>query len=232
MTEPGEALPELVIPERYRDGMAKIIGLEDEAFQELLRVLKEEPPAIDYLQLSSRIAAKVSTDSSEDIEDIMQTLDSLYAARTSFALPVDDFAEALRRAVEESDGEGLGLTSENGGRLKERLIQLLDLDSLDATRKALDVLLEHEHTLHGARIMTDIRPIFGPSTDDPPTGAVIVHMLKIGYHDESEEVKEFYLALDAKDTDFLINLLRRADSKAESLKRVLEMARVPYIDAR
>ncbi len=229
--ERRENLPELTIPERYRAGFAKIIGLEDPPFQELLSVLREEPPALDYVELALQIAPKVSAVSEDDIEDILETLDSLYAARVRFALPVADFAEAVRRAVEQSDTEELRLPEGNGGRLGERLTQLLDINALDATRKALDVLLEHEHTFHGARIMTDIRPIFGPSTGDDPTGAVIVHMLKLGYHDESEDVKEIYLALETGDIDILIDMFRRAKSKADSLKRVLKRARVPYIDA-
>lgn len=231
VTGSGENLPELRIPERYHAGFAKIIRLEDEPFQELLSVLREEPPALDHEELSARIAPKVSAVSPGDIDDILETLDSLYAARARFALPVAGFAEAVRRAVEQSDAAEPRLPEEDGKRLKERLTRLLDIDALDATRKALDVLLEHEHTLHGARIMTDIRPVFGPSTDDDPTGAVIVHMLKLSYHDESEDVKEIYLALETGDIGILIDIFRRANSKADSLKRVLKRAKVPYIDA-
>lgn len=231
VTEPEENLPRLRVPERYHAGFARIIRLGDESFQKLLNVLRDTPPALDYTELSSVITPKVSAVPPGDVGDILETLEALYSVRARLALPVADFAEAVRKAVEEGGAEELSLPGENGERLKERLTQLLDIDALDVTRKALDVLHEHEHTLHDARIMTDIRPVFGLDTDDDPTGALIVHMLKVSYHDESEEVKEFYIALDAGDIDMLIDLLRRADSKAKSLQRVIERAKVPYIDA-
>jgi hypothetical protein len=180
--------------------------------------------------LALKIAPKVRAAPQDDIEDILETLNALYGARAWFALPAADFAEIVRRAAEESGAEELRLPSGNGERLEERLAQLLDIGTLDATRKARDLLVEHEHTLHSARILTDIRPVFGPNPDDDPTGALIVHMLKLSYHDESEDVKEIYIALDTGDSDYLIDMFRRAESKAESLKRVLERAKVPYID--
>ncbi len=58
--EPRENLPELTIPERYHAGFASIARLEDEPFQTLLSVLRKEPPAIDYEELSEKITPKVS----------------------------------------------------------------------------------------------------------------------------------------------------------------------------
>jgi hypothetical protein len=231
VTGPEGNLPALRVPERYHAGLASLIGLEDEPFQELLSALREEPPALDYVELASRIALKVSAVSSDDVYDILETLDSLYGTRARLGMSVDDFAEAVYRTIEQGDAEELRLPEESGERIRERLAQLLDIDSLDATRKALDVLLEHEHTLHGARIMTDIRPVFGLDASDEPTGAVIVHMLKLSYHDESEDVKEIYLALDTRDIDILIDMLKRANTKADTLERILKRAKVPYIDA-
>jgi hypothetical protein len=44
VTGPREDLPELRIPERYHAGFAKIIGLDDERFQELLSVFRGNLP--------------------------------------------------------------------------------------------------------------------------------------------------------------------------------------------
>lgn len=226
-----ENQPASSVPERYHAGLTSLIRIEDEPFQELLSALYEEPPALDYVELASKIAPKVSTVSSDDVYNILELLDSLYGNMARFGTPVEELAEAVYRSVEQDDAEALRLPEEGSERLKECLVQLLNIDALDATRKALDVLLEHEHTLHSARIMSDIRPIFGLDTDDDPIGAVVVQMLKLSYHDESEDVKEIYLALDTRDIDILIDILQRANSKADTLGRVLKRAGVPYIDA-
>ena len=58
---------------------------------------------------------------------------------------------------------------------------------------------------------------------------MIVHTLKISYH-EGRRVKEFFVSLDPEQVDELIRVLGRAESKAESLKRMLSATNVPYID--
>jgi hypothetical protein len=155
-------------------------------------------------------------------------LASLYRVQASWNVEIPELADIVREAAE--GDEELGLSGEEREVFEKRLSLLLEIDSLHATSKALDVLLEYEHTLHDVRIMTDVRPVFGQNVEKPPTGAMIVHTLKISYHDESEEVKEFYVTLNTGDTGALSAELERANQKAESLRRMLEPTRVPYID--
>lgn len=229
MVDQSRDLPQLRIPERYHTGFVMLAGLKDEVFQGLLSVLSREHPAVNYLELSSRISEKIEAIPPDNIVGIIETLDALYGIRARLALPIPEFVEVVLRAMDESGVEELGLSGEDREHLKDRLVRLLDLDSLDATSKATDVLLEHEHTIHDARVMTDIRPVFGLNTDAPPIGAMVVHALKLSYH-EADELKELFVALDTGDVDRLIETLERAKSKAKSLERVIEAAKVPYID--
>lgn len=217
------------IPEEYRSGFAKLIELKDEPFKELLTTLEEERPALYYTEFSARAARKIRAIDPEGVRDIIETLVSLHGVRTNWNLEIPELVEVVSQAVE--GDEELKVSSAELDGFEGRLISLLEIDSLDATAKALDVLLEHEHTLHDVRIMTDIRPVFGQDVEKPPTGTMIMHVLKISYHDESEEVKEFYVALDARDIEVLDTELERANQKAESLKRMLKSTGVPYIDA-
>lgn len=222
-------LPELRIPDEYRSGFARLIRLENGAFQELFSAVRDEPPAISYRELSSRIASKTSIRSAGDVRDILETLDSLYQVRGETNLDVPDFAQVVARAVEED--ESLDLPAETRERFVERMTLLLDLDTLEATSKAFDVMNEHEHTIHDARIITDIRPVFGADPKNDPSGALIVHLLKISYH-EAEDTKELFVAFSPETIDLLIDDLERAKQKAESLKRILGRAKLPYIAAR
>lgn len=217
------------IPEEYRSGFTRLSKLEDEPFQKLLAVIEEEPPALYYMEFSGRVARKISNIDSNDMGDIIETLVSLHGVRASWNLEIPELAELVTQAAAK-DAE-LELADEERERLEGRLVLLLEVDSLDATSKALDVLLESEHTLHDARIITDVRPVFGRNAEKPPTGVMIVHTLKLSYHDESEEVKDLYVAMGAGDIGALNADLDRANQKAESLRRMLEPTGVPYIDA-
>lgn len=169
------------------------------------------------------------------MRDIIETLVSLHGVRTNWNLAIPELAELVTHAS--TRDAGLELADEERERLEGRLALLLEVDSLDATSKALDatskaldVLLESEHTLHDARIITDVRPVFGQNAEKPPTGVMVIHTLKISYHDESEEVKELYVAMGAGDIGALDADLDRANQKAESLRRMLEPTGVSYID--
>lgn len=60
---------------------------------------------------------------------------------------------------------------------------------------------------------------------------LIVHMLKLGYHDSNESRhKEFHLALDSKDLAELKEIIIRAETKAKTLKSQLESAGVKPIE--
>jgi hypothetical protein len=121
--------------------------------------------------------------------------------------------------------------NEERNLFKAHLVQLLGVRSFSVSARATDLLYEHEHTVHGPmRVLTDIRPIFETDPESDPEGAVIVHTLKISYHD-GRRVKEFFIALDSEQVDELIGVLGRASLKAETLKRLLASTNVPYIEA-
>ena len=139
-----------------------------------------------------------------------------------------DFAEEICKAIEESKSDVLKIPAGRREDLRQRLAKLLGYEnSLGVTSKALDVMTEHERILCGARIVTDIRPVFGRPTDKP-TAAVIVHNLKISYHQDDEH-REFYVALDTEDVVRLRTLLERAEMKAQSLEALLQRAATPYL---
>jgi hypothetical protein len=217
------------IPPQYKPGLVKLRAMSEDSFQELLVALRDAPPSISSDSLLPRLRSAVSSLSPQDIGDVVPAIVSLYPLRAQLNSLPPDVAESVVRAMEEDEESETEFTGEMRGRFKERLIALLSLDSLDVAEKASNLLFEHEHTLREARIVTDIRPVFGENPEDPPAGAVIVHMLKLGYY-EGSIYRELFVALDDSDIRVLQDLLARAESKAEALKSVLEAAKVPYVD--
>jgi hypothetical protein len=89
-------------------------------------------------------------------------------------------------------------------------------------------MIEQPRFMRRARILTDIRPVFG-ATDDPPIAAVVVHTLRLSFFEDNES-KEFFISLDAEDLRTLRDQLDRASSKAESLKEVIDKTGIDYVD--
>ncbi len=224
-------MAELSIPEQYERGFIEIRQLGGDQVRELVSALEGVLPTRNRADLQRRVEEKTSLGLSDDLDEIMETLISLYALRDSMGLGLQDFVEVVDEMVNESYVEELNFANdEDRERFNAKLIQLLGVDSLDIAARAVDILYERERTIHGIpRIFTDIRPIFGADSKSDPRGAVLVHTLKIRYH-EGREVKELFIGLDTEHVNELISVLERANSKAETLKQFLEDKDLPYIE--
>ncbi len=99
-------------------------------------------------------------------------------------------------------------------------MRLLGIDALNLVDvKAKELQTEAEHIFCEARMITDLRPVFGSNVTDSPEAMIIVHTLKLGYHDfQSQTHREMYVAMDADDIAKLIEVLQRAEKKTKTLK--------------
>lgn len=222
----------LKIPKRYEEALAKIRQLPDESVQELLTALQEIPNTISASSLSLTVAEQVDTIAASDVEEVMSALIFFYSYRNHFEADSTDAARDIVRALEKDDPGESKRSPEELTAFEDRLARLLDVSRFHDTARAGELLMENEHSLLEARIVTDLRPVF--ERDHPeaaPTGALVVHMLKIVFRADNT-TKNFFVALDTNDVRELMEQLERADAKAGSLKAVLEAAGVPYIDAK
>ena len=91
------------------------------------------------------------------------------------------------------------------------------LKLLVSPAKAVLLQLEYERRYHEARILTDARPVFGADPSHPPKAAILTHNLRLAYHDSSNEIQEFYIAMDSIDLSEFIQVLMRAQEKERTL---------------
>lgn len=220
----------LIVNRRYQSGLAKFRDLSPESAQELLATFRIIPPStVSSYSLSSEVAANVDTIAASDIEQIVPALLHIHSIRDISASSVSDLAEGIARGMEEIPNEEIRSSSGDREPFRERLTEALNVDPLRVIARAAGLLFEHEHNATQTRVITDIRPIFEQENpQSPPIGAAIVHTLKVSYLADNEE-KSFFVALDTNDVQELSEQLERANSKAESLRSVLEAARVPYV---
>lgn len=222
-------MAELKIPKENEEGLKKLIALDDESVQDLFSALGEVSPILSSIGLSSKVASKVDTIPRSDVDDIVGVLLPLYLLREHYEVSTSEMAEDVCRGLDRSDDEEIRLSGEDREHFKSRLIELLDVESIRIGAKGLEVLFENQRSFLGARIVTEIRPIFGSNPEEAPAGALVVHMLKITYREDGQD-NEFFVALDTTDVGTLRNALDRADTKVGSLKELLEKARIAYVD--
>lgn len=217
------------IPEQYRGGLAKLLKLSNEDAQKVISVI-ESIPITDNLRetLAERISS-VEAIPKSDVHEITEALVSLYMVLIYTNDPPSEFADELVEAIDESEAEELRLPEESRNSAQERLTQFLGIDSIVVSAKAEGIMHEHDNVFSMARVLTDIRPIFGLNAEEPPKAATITHMLSIHYSHGGQH-REVHVALDEIDLEVMMDSLERAGKKAESLKSILEMAKLTYIE--
>ncbi len=139
---------------------------------------------------------------------------------------VEEFSDYVSDAMESLDQEELRLPRAEREQFKEKLITLLSADVFGIASKVVDLRTDDERLFCHARVLTDLRPIFGPRVEDGATAMVVVHLLKIGYHAASQDHKEFFVSLDSDDLQTLRKLIDRAEAKARSLKSTVKNVRL------
>ena len=162
--------------------------------------------------------------SQSDLDGILAAIISLGVVRWSRDISTDSFVNDVAEAIEAFDSVGGSEES------KERLHKILGIDSLLITSKAITIFTDYQRTLHGSKILTDLRYVFKVDPEDEPYGAVIVHLLKLTFHEDTEH-KEFFVAMDDNDLRHLKDVIIRAEKKARTLKRKLDSAATVYLGA-
>jgi len=176
-------------------------------------------------ELTAWVDPETVSTSKPDISRIVDALTSLHRLQKRTKFSVSKIARDVANDVQEFD-------SELRARLQKRLDEALPYEALNvASAKARELEMDREGIFCAAKILTDIRPVFGDAIGGSPDGAIIMHTLKLGFHDSSSgSHKDVYVALDASDISDLKKTLDRAEDKEKSLKSVLSAAQLKQIE--
>jgi hypothetical protein len=211
----------LNIPQRSREGLSKLLSLHAGLFDGLVVTLERQSPSVKIIINPSAVITVPGIDKA-DLEKILRAVSALYMVHSSEDVPLDTFVRDVSEAIEGFDAEAQSEQS------KGRLRRILGVDSLASSSKALTLLTDQERTLHGVKILTDVRHAFQADPEKEPYGAVIVNVLKLTYH-ESDQHKDFYVALDGDDLASLRTALDRAEVKIKTLRGKLDAAGIAYL---
>ena len=220
-------MADLTIPERHRNGVVKLLKLSEDSFSQMVSALEGVGPKLFPDNLSSQMISKIKGVSPEDVSEIITTIMSLSSHRMHDDSTAEELAEQVVQAAIEAN---IPIKSDKERiTFKDRLLKFFELNTLFVSAKALGILLSNENLFCSARILTDIRPVFGTDPTVAPTAVVMVHMLDLGYHKDGE-LKHLYIAMDSLDIEILREVLDRADLKTETLKPLIKKAGVEFLD--
>lgn len=202
--------------------MTALRDMAEEQFEELKTNLAQVSSFAGTSGLIEQ-ASRAESLTPDEARSVVLSLLSLYAQLKFHGWTSGDLASGVARSDDLP-------RSDNADQLAERLQTLLDLESIVTTGRALDLLTEHEHLFHSARILTDIRPVFGDDPKEPPTGALIVEALKVEYFDEGT-TRSLYLALSRAELRNLRDTVDRALEKSDTVHGLLEQIGMSHFEA-
>lgn len=204
------------IPPSLQAGLRGIATLTEDQFRRLLTSLTEIPTEIVQYQVFPEIDVPGG-------RAVLNAAYSLILGRSRPRSPIDEAVDSVLLALESAGFDKELLTT-----LRPRAEAILQIDTLDLLARAHDVMLEHSFTYSTARVVSDIRGVFGDDVSSPPQAAVIVHMLNMMYHNAGRR-ESLAIALDEKDIDQLIAVLERARAKNNVLRETITASGIKYI---
>ena len=217
------------IPDTHKGGVTKLITLPEKSIHQIISAFEGVAPKFFPEELSKEVISKIDGVSSDDLLEIISAVLSLSKHRVHDDMPPEELAEQIVQAMLEGPVEDVALIKRNQLGLKQLLLRFFQIETLLISAKASGIMLSHENIFCTARIITDVRPVFGSDPNVSPTAAVMVHMLNLSYHHEGQ-VKELYIAMDTVDIETLRAALDRADLKSQSLKSLIKRAGLTHLD--
>jgi len=218
----------LRIPSEHQAGLAKLHSLSDDTASALQSAIASAAVKKESAELSVEDIEPIEGLSPAVLDEILEVITGLHHARAYADVPLDEFVSDVSGSIRSTVDPDFPTTGPALDRFKDRLKAFLGIDAIARAAKSNVLRYEQERTVHGVRILTDARPIFGNSVEEPPEAIAIIHTLKIAYHRAGRLEEEFF-AFDEHDLKELKNAVERAERKANSLRAVLTKSQLKVL---
>lgn len=214
------------VPESLRPAIQTVLDLDQKTADSVLEALKRVTPSLDSDELASQLKGLLKGVIDEGKTELLTSgLLAITSGPLAAEVNPSEFAEALAASPD------LKVPPGRRAAVRDRFLSFMGIDPVLVAARALDVVNEHPALFVSARILSDLRPVFGSDVDARPSAAVIVHNLRITYSSARRQ-KQFFVALDAEDLDSLESAISRARRKAKSISSILRSVDVPDVSPR
>jgi len=221
-------VPLLRIPQENQPGLVKLALISDEVASELRRALSEATQKGTGATVSAESLRPISGLSRADLEKVVDAILSLNFARVYSERDVEDFAKDVSDSMQSTAPSGFPSAEGAIDHFRKRLWTFLTIDGITRSAKSDILRYEHERSLHSLRILTDVRPVFGISVEEPLEAVVVMHTLKLAYH-RGGRLDEAFFGMDESDLQQLKEAVARAELKAKSIREALAKAQLKVI---
>ena len=219
------------IPRDERPSLALLAGLKDEQASELAGALSAAPDELGGDELIQHVIDGTPSVDAADVRRILTAVRQVASAREVLEVQPDVFLNDIAEGMGEIEEDRLRLDETERHRLRERLTALTESSAMEIHAKARSLQQDQENSYCRARIITDLRPIFGSDVRQSPKAVLVAHTLRITYHHGSRgTLRDLFLTLRTEDLEHLGELLERARLKADSLHALTAAAGLREID--
>lgn len=217
MTDP------LRVPVRFRDSLRALDRLSEEEFAGIVDFLDQQEEILPAGELAKQLAERFSV--------LGNAAEGIVSAAVSLDTRAQHDNDACVQSAEAvSLDPSLELDEARRSTFADRLMALLQAKPIRLAAKSLDLVTDYDHVYYGARILTDIRPVFDDSDSEIfPAAAVVIANLKIEHYGPSGQLTSFHVALDHWDLEELRGVVERGLEKTESSKKYLEGVKMAYL---
>jgi hypothetical protein len=194
-------------------GVQSLIELGEDRLKRLAEVMAVQPLDLSFEQLCSHVAEDLGCDPRTLQAAFVHALVPLHGLRRNLALSPSEFLISLAHTVSEKAPDDWKQAYEKRWEaIVGRLGPLLEADNFfSQASKAFDLLSERPAVLQGARILTELRPIFDEAATKT-LAYLLTNTLVVDYWD-GETVRPLHLTLDTNDLEKLEAEVKRAKAK-------------------
>jgi hypothetical protein len=218
------------VPKRHHTGLAKFLNLGDEPFESLISTLEDLPFTLQFMEPLRRAIKSLDGIPPGDASTIADALVSLFAAWSSSDRARADFVADVVTNITESSSDEFAELRQSKDSMQTRLTRLFDTPSLTRAVKAEGFIFEFDNVFSSVRVLTDVRPIFDEDRETAePQALMVVHNLRVHYH-RGDKHEDFFVSLDSKDLKKFVEVVGRAQSRAEALKKTIATLNIPFIE--
>ncbi len=212
------------VPQQYVTGLVEAARFSTEDIAQIMSAL-DDPELHNVEETAAQLAQRIKF-APDVIARLLEATMSLANVRADLGSSIPDFVDDLIRSMNADSRSQLHLPPEQQVQFSKNIATLLADEALIIASKTIYLKRDYEHIYCRARIVTDIRPVFGEDRTKMPSTAIITHVLQLTYH-EGPSTKQIHIAMEGDDLSSLKLQIERANEKRISLKKLLTTAKVP-----